>query len=60
MRRIQLESIKRDVVYGNWKMLSPTGVLMCRLSDKKAQWYVAYSIPVPPAGEQQRAALLTE
>jgi exonuclease 3'-5' domain-containing protein 2 len=36
----KLKSITRDEIFGNWKMLSPEGVLMCRLSTKKAQWYV--------------------
>jgi hypothetical protein len=46
MRPIRLEPIKREEVYGNWKMLSPEGTLMCRLSDKKAHWYLERNLAV--------------
>lgn len=36
----KLQPISRDEIFGNWKMLSREGALMCRLSTKKAMWYV--------------------
>lgn len=33
--------------YGNIKMLSPEGVLMCRLSERRARWYLDRNLAVP-------------
>jgi hypothetical protein len=40
-RKMRIEPIQREEIYGNWKMLSPEGMLMCRVSEKKAQWYLS-------------------
>jgi hypothetical protein len=44
-------------VYGNWKMLSPEGTLMCRLSDKKANWYIDRELAERVDGEEKTIRL---
>lgn len=35
-----MSQVKQTPIYGNWQMLSPEGVLMCRCDDKRANWYL--------------------
>ncbi len=39
-----LQVLKRTEVYGNWTMLSPEGVVMCKCAEKKARWYMSRNL----------------